>query len=134
MDDILPPQFQDPARYKRQADDAFGHERAPPQEGLKNTEVRAEGENSAQDLGTRIMAHMLGFHIPGVEPSTSFLPGYEWWPRSDGECRPVHHAEPPNPLASRVNSLNTSPPSDRFHEWSQVRTTDANYAFDFGSF
>ncbi len=30
------------------------------------------------------MAHMLGLEIPGVEPSTSYYPGYEWWPRNHG--------------------------------------------------
>jgi hypothetical protein len=89
-------------------------------------------------LGTRIMAHMFGFHAPGVEPSTSFLPGYEWWPRSDGGSRSATDSEPPNPLGSRVN--NSSPPfsnrgmSEGVHEWSQVRAPDMNYSFDFGRF
>jgi hypothetical protein len=29
---------------------------------------------------TRIMARMLGLEIPGVQASTSYFPGYEYWP------------------------------------------------------
>ena len=42
-----------------------------------------DNQNGVQDLSTRIMAHMLGLEMPGVEPSTSFFPGYEWWPRNN---------------------------------------------------
>lgn len=28
-----------------------------------------------------VLAQMLGIALPGVEPSTSYLPGYAWWPR-----------------------------------------------------
>jgi hypothetical protein len=139
MDDILPPQFPDPARYKRQADDAFGHEKNLPQEVLKKAEAHHEGENGVQDLGSRIMAHMFGFHVPGVEPSTSFLPGYEWWPRSDGDSRPATLAEPPNPPGCRVNNMSPASSSRGVSEtvresWSQVRASDTNYSFDFGRF
>lgn len=133
MDDILSPQLQDPARYKRQADDAFGHEKGGPQEVLKNAQAHNEAENGPQALGTRIMAQMFGFHVPGVEPSTSFLPGYEWWPRSDGDSRSTTH----NPLGSRINHV-SSPPNrginETVHEWTQVRAPDMNYSFDFGRF
>ena len=37
--------------------------------------------SGVQDTNTRLMAHMLGLEIPGVETSTSCHPGYEWWPR-----------------------------------------------------
>ncbi|KAF8971739.1 fungal-specific transcription factor domain-containing protein [Flammula alnicola] len=40
--------------------------------------------NGVQDISTRLMAHMLGLEVPGVEPSTSYFPGYEWWPRNQG--------------------------------------------------
>jgi len=132
MDSILPPQLPDPVRYKRQADDAFGHEKNLPQEVLKIAEAHHEGENSIQDLGTRIMAHMMGFQVPGVEPSTSFLPGYEWWPRSGGDSRSVIHTHP------RVS--NVLPPSsdggvgEEVHEWAHVHAPDTNYSFDFGRF
>ncbi|KAF8346943.1 fungal-specific transcription factor domain-containing protein [Amanita rubescens] len=72
--------------HKRPADDAFGMEKSS--DYLQHEAFRCspfgaapKGENGVQELGTRIMAHMLGLDIPGVEPSTSYFPGYEWWPR-----------------------------------------------------
>ena len=132
MDNILPPQFHDPARYKRPADDAFGHERRLPQQVIKPAEAHHEGENGVQDLGSRIMAHMFGFHVPGVEPSTSFLPGYEWWPRPDASPRLATHPESPNLLdhGSRVDSNGRI----NVDEWPQIRAPDMNYPLDFGRF
>jgi hypothetical protein len=129
MDNISPPQFHDLARYKRQADDAFGHEK-PPQQVSKDP--HHDGENGVQDLGTRIMAQMFGYHIPGVEPSTSFLPGYEWWPRSEGDSRSVTHAESRNshviPPSSNEGIVEAP------HEWTQASVPNMNYSFNFGSF
>ena len=75
-------------RVKRGADDAFGSEKissALPRDtfdGLDRsaTEMPAPLADSA---GNRMLAHMLGLDIPGIEPSTSYLPGYEWWPRAN---------------------------------------------------
>ena len=137
MDNVLQPQFHDPARYKRPADDAFGHEECLPGEVQTTTEVHHEGENGVQDLGTRIMAHMFGFHVPGVEPSTSLLPGYEWWPRSDAS-RSAPHPELPNPLGSRVNNVSPSSSNGTINigdsEWPQVQAPDMNYSLDFDCF
>lgn len=82
-----------PGGQKRQAEVAFAVEKSsdflqreafggmnhnsPP-----STEQTQAPEPGVQDLSTRIMAHMLGLDIPGIEPSTSFYPGYEWWPRN----------------------------------------------------
>ncbi|KAF9270701.1 hypothetical protein L218DRAFT_993268 [Marasmius fiardii PR-910] len=88
---------------KRHAEDAFGRENLRREafgaDGNPNSNVqRVTGQHQAQrqsqqqqpslvdvqgvqDLGTRIMAHMLGLDIPGLEPSTSYYQGYEWWPR-----------------------------------------------------
>ena len=74
-------------RYKRDAEDAFGQDKSyfardtfgTPKGGDKA--AADAGESGVQALSSRIMAHMLGLDVPGVEPSTSFLPGYEWWPR-----------------------------------------------------
>lgn len=73
---------------KRHADDAFGQEKnsdvfsrqafgAVDQEPASPT-----GVQGIQDMSTRMMAHMLGLDIPGMEASMSYYPGYEWWPRT----------------------------------------------------
>ncbi|KIY50437.1 hypothetical protein FISHEDRAFT_64668 [Fistulina hepatica ATCC 64428] len=83
-----------PPDRKRDANDAFGLEKSSdflqreafggsnnafgPQQSSVSQQPN---NNGVQDLSTRIMAHMLGLDIPGIEPSTSFYPGYEWWPR-----------------------------------------------------
>ncbi|KAH6917023.1 fungal-specific transcription factor domain-containing protein [Coprinopsis sp. MPI-PUGE-AT-0042] len=76
------------ARSKRPAEDAFGHEGSEysQQETFVPNSVTPlqapMNQNGVQDLGNRMMAHMLGLDIPGVEPSTTFFQDYEWWPRS----------------------------------------------------
>ncbi|KAF9469792.1 fungal-specific transcription factor domain-containing protein [Collybia nuda] len=112
-----------PDRNKRLAEDAFGQEKASDylqREAFKTFNVGEAshghgGEDGVQELGTRIMAHMLGLHIPGIEPSTSYYPGYEWWPRT---VLP-HHA---------VGAHDTP-------EWSQSSApTGPAYNFEFGRF
>ncbi|TFK77447.1 hypothetical protein BDN72DRAFT_830615 [Pluteus cervinus] len=76
-------------RHKRQADDAFGQEKLSDFlqreafTGYDNNKGQGNPSSSGvQDLSTRLMAHMLGLAVPGVEASTSYYPGYEWWPRA----------------------------------------------------
>ncbi|KAF9015674.1 fungal-specific transcription factor domain-containing protein [Cyathus striatus] len=84
----LPVQGQSWERNKRYAEDAFGQEKVYqylPRD-LYGPEVKDESgvpDGGVQELSTRLMAHMLGLDIPGIEPSTSYYPGYEWWPRQD---------------------------------------------------
>ena len=73
-------------RHKRAAEDAFGI-------GEKVSDVLQQeafdertGGGAPQPVrggpaSDRVLAHMLGLDIPGIEPSTSYLPGYQWWPR-----------------------------------------------------
>ncbi|TFK56846.1 hypothetical protein OE88DRAFT_1650326 [Heliocybe sulcata] len=65
--------------------------RGPDEGGEKSSDLlqrRAFGTSpepepaEAPETSRRIMANMLGLDVPGIEPSTSFFPGYEWWPRS----------------------------------------------------
>ncbi|CAA7264843.1 unnamed protein product [Cyclocybe aegerita] len=92
----LAPQYEYPDRNKRGAHDAFGEEKAsdflqreafgsPATSGAPQTthdnNHNLEDLGGVHDISTRLMAHMLGLEIPGVEPSTSYYPGYEWWPR-----------------------------------------------------
>ncbi|KAJ3731980.1 fungal-specific transcription factor domain-containing protein [Lentinula guzmanii] len=81
-------------RAKRDVDDAFGQEkstdliqreafRTAGEGGQQNLSqepgARPHEETGVQDLSHRLMAQMLGL-VPGVEPSTSYYPGYEFWP------------------------------------------------------
>lgn len=74
---------------KRDLDNAFGPEDQKNSDYLQreafgtysNARQEPSPQNGMRDLSQRIMAHMLGLDIPGIEPSTSFYPGYEWWPR-----------------------------------------------------
>jgi len=91
-------------RPKRDIETAFGGERAsniiereafgpPPQEYAAPQTV---GDNAR-------LAQTLGLDVPGVEPSTSFYPGYQWWPRP-GDDGFLYGAFPPT-------SVSTSGPS-----------------------
>ncbi|KAF9567781.1 hypothetical protein CPC08DRAFT_739993 [Agrocybe pediades] len=104
-----PQQYQYVDRNKRGARDAFGEDKsadylrrdqyrspgAPDYGPPVNTNVGNTNNNSnftdvngVQDISTRLMAHMLGLEIPGAEPSTSYFPGYEWWPRMSQNMPP----------------------------------------------
>ncbi|KAJ8523288.1 hypothetical protein ONZ45_g253 [Pleurotus djamor] len=85
------------SRNKRVAEAAFPPERAP-----EVQPYHVPAANGVQDLNMRMMAHMLGLDIPGIEASTSFYPGYEWWPRTDG-------AMPPTMGSPSVDSVGTTP-------------------------
>lgn len=80
----------DQGRNKRPASDAFDKERisdviqreafGPPNN--ENNATSGIGENvGVQDLSTQLMAHILGLDVSGVVESTSYFPGYRWWPR-----------------------------------------------------
>lgn len=101
--------FKEVHRYKRPADDAFGT-------GDTNTNggagllTQSFGLGSSASAGVdavaapqvstaenRLLAHMLGLDIPGVEPSTSYLPGYEWWPRDQNKSQTPDSSQPVSP-------------------------------------
>lgn len=67
-------------RRKRPAEDAFGLDKAS---DVLSQDIFGPDQVDFQDMSTRIMAQMLGLDMPGMEPSTSYLPGYEWWPRQE---------------------------------------------------
>ena len=51
----------------------------PPVESYSSTSSSSNGNwDSAQHA--RMVAHSLGVHAPEAEASTSFHPGYQWWP------------------------------------------------------
>jgi hypothetical protein len=89
-----------------------------------------------QDISTRLMAHMLGLEIPVVEPSTSYYPGYEWWPRMN-QGVPLH----PYPVNTEYGpSMGQGFPSASGNNgWvpGQHRgygTNNLNYGYDFGQY
>ncbi|KAH0591126.1 hypothetical protein H2248_001229 [Termitomyces sp. 'cryptogamus'] len=101
-------------RPKRPADAAFGLEKNSDylqRETFPVYESNAREENTGvQELGTRIMAHMLGLRIPGIESSTSYYPGYEWWPRTQEAAPPESHSVPEIRVANGWNSVPVSDP------------------------
>jgi hypothetical protein len=123
-------------RRKRPADDAFGREKSSDllqREAfgvLADKDMPSSDGNGVQDISTRIMAHMLGLDIPGIEPSTSYLPGYEWWPRHNGN----EHAPPPRPTPPMGSSSPSSGGYDGQPDWYRT-SADPHpvYAFDMSS-
>jgi hypothetical protein len=123
-------------RRKRPADDAFGKEKSSDllqREAfgvLADKDMPSSDGNGVQDISTRIMAHMLGLDIPGIEPSTSYLPGYEWWPRHNGN----EHAPPPRSTPPMGSSSPSSGGYDGQPDWYRT-SADPHpvYAFDMNS-
>jgi hypothetical protein len=145
-------------RQKRVADDAFGQERSmeyPPtsiyERGAGNADQVASGnQNGVHDLSTRIMAHMFGLDIQGIEPSISYYPGYQWWPRQSGQGEPsTQSASEPLHPSSGSTQLNTLPVGPRgpmnasasrnsLENWAyppgQSNRTLESYSYDFSQF
>jgi hypothetical protein len=71
-------------RHKRPADVLYENGKTSEflQREVLNSGVleKAPSPRGASESETQLMAHMLGLEIPGVQASTSFFPGYEWWP------------------------------------------------------
>jgi len=73
-----------PERNKRPADELY--EKGKTSEFLQREVLnsalleKAPSPRGANENETQMMAHMLGLEIPGVQASTSYFPGYEWWP------------------------------------------------------
>ncbi|KAG2022902.1 nuclear protein [Coprinopsis cinerea AmutBmut pab1-1] len=150
-------------RPKRPAEAAFGQDKVsdyPRQEAfVANSHAGMQPpmnkNNGVQDMSTRMMASMLGLDVPGVEPSTSFFPGYEWWPRPDQMS--MHHHEPvvapitdapsysgqshdPNMLLPMGAPVQNPQLSNPLEQWIPMQNQNAqqpvnglnlNYAYDF---
>jgi len=147
--DSIPPQIHFSDRHKRPAEAAFGQEKSSNYlqreafRGPSPDTSNEEGDNGVQELGSRIMAHMLGLHIPGFEPSTSYLPGYEWWPRSNEVAPPGSHQLSPAPmgygsrneLASHSNTVPGGAASSGGNQWTSVSLpAETSYTYDFDRF
>ena len=105
-------------RRKRHAEDAFGLDKTSDllsQNIFRPKSPEKESSPGFQDMSTQIMAQMLGLDIPGIEPSTSYLPGYEWWPRSRDSLSP-EELSPSTSFCDGTGGHN-SPPT--LEEWLQ---------------
>jgi hypothetical protein len=136
FDNAVPITQQGDDKRKRPADDAFGQEKSSDFSrdafGLVDVEPPSPpGVQGIQDMSTRIMAHMLGLDIPGVEPSTSYYPGYEWWPRTGSSSQ----ALTPTATNSPAPMYGTQPTvEDWLHGTGQGGPGPVpNYLFDFSS-
>lgn len=75
------------SRTKRTADDAFSRENTNILQQDAYNELTKRSPHVAMPASHEpttthtVLAQMLGIALPGVEPSTSYLPGYAWWPR-----------------------------------------------------
>lgn len=144
-------------RQKRLADDAFGQEKNLdyPQREVYDERGNATGnqggfenQNGVHDLSTRIMAHMLGLDIPGIEPSTSYYPGYQWWSRTSGQGDSSAQSapqsiSPPMPGSSQLSGLTVGPPGAigtpvNGNNWNyppvQSSRIPESYSYDFSQF
>ncbi|KAH9950872.1 fungal-specific transcription factor domain-containing protein [Amylocystis lapponica] len=65
---------------RRPAKRALLHDRS----GLSITPLDY-GDQPGMSTDERTVAHTLGLSVPGAEASTSFYPGYQWWPRPGDE-------------------------------------------------
>jgi hypothetical protein len=116
----------DQGRNKRPASDAFDKERisdvlqrevfGPPSDESKATAEIGQSVG-VQDLSTQLMAHILGLDVSGVVESTSYFPGYRWWPKSiqtEGGTRPQQQppplqSPPPPPSSAHPGSPDAWP-------------------------
>lgn len=95
---ILTPLASAQERHKRSADDALSDDKTSEllqREAFGSLDAKVQTPPGAQ-ADQRIMAHMLGLEIPGVQASTSYFPGYEWWPsiplqQAGCPVAPMHH-------------------------------------------
>jgi hypothetical protein len=144
--DVLP-QYPNTDRNKRDARDAFGEEKSDyiHREAFSATPMAPDpvsdnGFNATgvQDISTRLMAHMLGLEIPGVEPSTSYFPGYEWWPRlNQGAPPPPSNTPFPADTEYGTEMPGQGVASGNNGSWQHGdygTNNSLNYAFDFGQY
>ncbi|KAG2075201.1 hypothetical protein BDR04DRAFT_1092068 [Suillus decipiens] len=129
VDSNMPRLVHGPDRQKRAADDAFGERSSDVLHHETFGDVlqreRVPQNSGIQEISTRMMAHMLGLDIPGIEPSTSYYPGYEWWPRANQPSPQSYHG------SSTTSSLiNMDYPLPSNQDW-RVQNPVSNYSYDY---
>lgn len=130
VDSNIPPLVHGPDRQKRAADDAFGERSSDVLQREAFGDVlqreRAPQNSGIQEISTRMMAHMLGLDIPGIEPSTSYYPGYEWWPRANQPSPQSYHGS--STSASSLINMDYPLPNDQ--DW-RVQNPASNYSYEY---
>lgn len=133
-------------RKKRLADDAFGQEKTLPRQVFGPVDQEhlstLDCPPGMQDMSDNILAHVLGLDTPGIEPSTSYYPGYQWWPRSSQGASPVYEQTPdlitPRPYNDHVPGVFDAQVNQQLH-WPPsgdpgigiASDSTSNYSFDF---
>jgi hypothetical protein len=128
-------------RRKRQADDAFGQEKNVDFTSNEPFRPVDREQQSAPagvpDMSNHIWAHMLGLEIPGIEPSTSYYPGYQWWPRSSQTPSPLYEQTPmTSPHFCSAPAVFDAPGNQHWPQGGDQENGMAsdyvpNYSFDF---
>ncbi|KAG0702716.1 fungal-specific transcription factor domain-containing protein [Suillus ampliporus] len=130
VDGNMPPLMHGPDRQKRAADDAFGERSSDVLQREAFGDIipreRAPQDSGIQEISTRMMAHMLGLDIPGIEPSTSYYPGYEWWPRANQPLPQSYQGSTGE--ASVINMDYPPPPTNQ--DW-RVQNPTSNYLYEY---
>jgi hypothetical protein len=130
VDSNMPPLVHGPDRQKRAADDAFGERSSDVLQREAFGDVlqreRAPQNSGIQEISTRMMAHMLGLDIPGIEPSTSYYPGYEWWPRAHQPSPQSFHGS----STSSSSLINMDYPLPNEQDW-RVQNPTSNYPYEY---
>jgi len=135
--------FNEVQRYKRHADDAFGTEDTDAGGALTQSfglgspvGVDAAAVPQALNAESRVLAQMLGLDLPGVWPSTSYIPGYEWLPRDQNKPLTPDNSQPVSPSPGSVSN-HSSPSSgmpipfgfDHTRNWDAPLLQDINVDF-----
>ncbi|KAG1871132.1 fungal-specific transcription factor domain-containing protein [Suillus tomentosus] len=130
VDSNMPPLVHGPDRQKRAADDAFGERSSDvlQREAFGDVLQREHvPQNSGiQEISTRMMAHMLGLDIPGIEPSTSYYPGYEWWPRANQLSPQSYHGS----STGASSLINMDYPLPNNQDW-RVQNPTSDYSYEY---
>ncbi|PCH33995.1 hypothetical protein WOLCODRAFT_87174 [Wolfiporia cocos MD-104 SS10] len=92
-------QNQQELRQKRSVEEALGAERNSDilnretlnRPSYPGAEMAPPGQALNNDLTTRMMLHPLGLGTPGMDPSSSYYPGYQWWPRTNVDEGLLHN-------------------------------------------
>lgn len=129
VDTNLPQLEQSIDRQKRGADAAFGRATSPDLLQYSDAPIFEPMTQTGgiQDISTRMMAQMLELDIPSIDPSTSYYPGYEWWPRaSTTYLQP--YLQPP--VVGQTSFSNVGyPVSEANQNWAPI----PSYHYDFES-
>lgn len=136
VDGNVNPMLPAPDRQKRGAEDAFGREKSSDflqREAFRDSgsKERMPSATGIQDISTRMMAHMLGLDVPGIEPPTPYYPGYEWWPRATDVVHGPYQQPPPRTDATSPEVyVHANYPSVRMDPGWRVAPPSYSYGFE----